>query len=76
MNIVSLLLRFNAFSAAVSALALAFNAHPLAFYCVAASAFLLLIAAADYAPPARRWEPAAVRARLRAHREQSLALAV
>jgi len=57
MKLVTLLSRATALSAAAFALALIFNEYAGVFYTVAASAFLLLIAARDYAPRARRWEP-------------------
>ncbi len=59
------------------ALTFAFDQHAVAFYSIAFAASLVLIAAGDYAPRARRWEPRglAVGAIASARRAQSLRLA-
>ncbi len=58
MKTITLLSRATVVATAAFALALAFNVLALGAFAVAASSLLLLVAARDYAGPARRWEPA------------------
>ncbi|HYP17849.1 MAG TPA: hypothetical protein VEQ65_11620 [Opitutus sp.] len=60
MNLIALLARISAASAAVSAAGLFLGVPAAVFFLISASAFILLIAARDYAPRSRRWEPVLV----------------
>ncbi|MSU23598.1 MAG: hypothetical protein EXS32_07215 [Opitutus sp.] len=56
-KLVSLLSRFAALGLAAFVLGVTFDAQALALFALAAGALVLLIAAGDYAPRPRAWQP-------------------
>lgn len=71
MKVVALLSRLAALALATAGLAILFDVHAGVASAVAASIFLLLIAARDYAPRRRLWQPRLAPA----HRPHGLRLA-
>lgn len=57
MKLVSLLSRLSLAAVSAFVFALVLNQHALAVFAVAVSSLLLLVAARDYAPRARGWQP-------------------
>lgn len=57
MKIISFFCRLTAIATSAFLLAFIYERYALALYAVAASSFILLIVARDYAPKPRRWEP-------------------
>lgn len=57
MKLISFLSRTAAIATVAFALGVAFDQYAVPFYAAAASAFVMLIVIADYAPRRRRWEP-------------------
>lgn len=56
MKLISFLCRTAALATVAFALGVAFDHYPVALQAILASAFVLLIVAADYAPRTRRWK--------------------
>lgn len=77
MNTIALLSRLTVAATAAFTVALALDFYAVSCFAVAASMSLLLVAAHDYANPARRWQPSPVTKRTgpAAGRPQSLRLA-
>ena len=76
MKLIDLLSRVSIVTMLAFVLGVVFDEYAIACYAVATSALLLLIVAHDYAPSARRWQPAlASTPAARARSSQSLRLA-